>query len=343
MAIVKGNVTANDTAAIGTSPNTATITTHTQNSGTDRLLVVVVFYVNTKNCTGVTWNGVALTKNRTVVNNNAGAAVQYDIWYLANAAAGNFNLVYTFDVGGGNCTSLLTSFTGATGVTSLTTAAANTPHSQSITISAGSMIMGIGTSRYTLDSIDCINIDGTGFAFGACDIDTAISLAQVAVVTRNATLSAGSKTVIVDTIADSFQADNTRVEIQAAAPTPDIIISTGTLSGFTYVEGSGPSAEQTFTVSGDNLTASVTITAPTNYEVSFSSGTGFSSSIVATQTGGNVDGEPKTVYVRLKAGLTAGTYNSENISLTSTGAVTETVTLNGTVTAASTRRVFTVT
>ena len=339
MAIVKGNLTADDTAAIGSSPNTATITTHSQNGGSDRLLVVNVFYINTKNCTGVTWNGVALTKERTVVNNNAGAALRYDIWYLVNPASGNNNLVYTFDVGGGNCTSLLTSFTGASGVNSLTSTAANTPYTQAITISAGSMIMGIGTSRYTLDSIDCINIDGTGFGFGSCDIDTAISLAQVAVETRNATLTAGSKDVIIDTIADSFQADNTRVEILAAAATPDITISTGTLSGFTYAEGSGPSAEQTFTVSGDDLTASVVLTAPTNYEISESSGTGYTSPITLTQTSGDLDGEPVTIYVRLKAGLSQGTYNSEDITLTSTGATSETVTLSGSVSAApSTRR-----
>ena len=203
--------------------------------------------------------------------------------------------------------------------------------------------MGIGTSRYTLDSIDCINIDGTGFGFGSCDIDTAISLAQVAVITRNATLTAGSKDVIVDTIADSFQADNTRVEITAAAATPDIIISTGTLSGFTYVEGSGPSAEQTFTVSGNDLTGSVTVTAPTNYEISESSGTGYTSPITLTQTSGDLDGEPVTIYVRLKSGLSAGTYNGETISLTSSGATSEAVTLNGSVTAASTRRIFTIT
>lgn len=218
MALVKGNVTANDTAAIGSSPNTATISTHTQNAGTDKLLVVVVFYqASTKSCTGVTWNGVSLSKERTVVNSNAGADVEYDIWYLVNPDAGNHNLVYTFNTGGGNCTSLLTSFTGADQVTplqSLTNAAANTPHTRSITISANSMIMGIGTSRYNLDSVDCINIDGTGFGFGSCDIDTAISLAQVAVQTRNANLTAGSKDVIIDTIADSFQADNTRVEIK---------------------------------------------------------------------------------------------------------------------------------
>jgi len=47
-------------------------------------------------------------------------------------------------------------------------------------------------------------------------------LAQVAVWTRNANLSSGSRDVTVDTVADSFKADNTRVEIKAAAGPPPV-------------------------------------------------------------------------------------------------------------------------
>ena len=225
MALVKGNVTPNDTAAIGTSPNTAIITTHTQNAGTDRLLVVNVFYINTQSVTGVTWNGVSLTKEATWTNNDSGAAVKYDVWYLVAPDAGNHDLVYTFTNAGGNATSLLTSFTGAdqtTPLQSLSNVATTTPHSRTITISENSMIMGIATSRYTLDSSQAIRIDGVAFGFGSCDIDTAISLAQVAVETRNANLTAGSKTVITDTIADSFFADNTRIEIIESAGAPPV-------------------------------------------------------------------------------------------------------------------------
>lgn len=216
MGLVKGNLTADDTAAIGSSPNTAIITTHSQNTGSDGLLVVNVFYINTKNCTGVTWNGTALTKQFTQDYTDTGSALTFDVWYLVAPDTGNHDLVYTFDSGGGNCTSLLTSFTGAdqtTPVKHLHTGATNTPNSQSITISENSMIMGIGCSRWTFDTGDAINIDGVGFGFGSCDIDTAISSAQVCVETRNANLTSGSKTVITDTIADSYKASNTRVEI----------------------------------------------------------------------------------------------------------------------------------
>jgi hypothetical protein len=207
-----------------TSPNTATITDHTHNTGDDGLLLVNVFYINTKNCTGVTWNGTALTLLTARNYTNAGAALSFDIWYLKVPATGNHDLVYTFDVGGGNCTSLITSFTGADQTTPLKhlhTGAQNTPNSQTITISENSMIQGIGCSRYSFDTNDAINIDGTGFGFGFCDIDTAVSSAQICAETRNTNLSAGTKTVITDTIADSFQASNTRVEIlEAAAPPP---------------------------------------------------------------------------------------------------------------------------
>lgn len=217
MALVKGNMTVDDTAAIGSSPNTATITDHNHNTGADGLLVVNVFFVNTKTLSSVTWNGTALTKKGGWDNTDSGAAVTYEVWYLVAPDTGTHDLVYTFTTGGGNCTSLITSFTGADQTNplpqALNSVAANTPHTQSITISANSMIMGIGTSRWTFDSIDAINIDGTGFGFGSCDIDTSISLAQVCVETRDANLSAGSKNVIIDTIDNTYKASNTRVEI----------------------------------------------------------------------------------------------------------------------------------
>jgi hypothetical protein len=46
----------------------------------------------------------------------------------------------------------------------------------------------------------------------------------------------------------------------------------------TYDEGAGPSIEKYFTLNGSNLDGSdVIITAPTNYEISLSSGSGFQS------------------------------------------------------------------
>lgn len=114
---------------------------------------------------------------------------------------------------------------------------------------------------------------------------------------------------------------------------PSITVTPITLTGFTYVEGEGPSAEQTFTISGANLTADISVAAPTNYEISTGTGGSFSATnpITLTQTGGTVD--ETTICVRLKAGLSTGDYNNEVINITSSPADAKTVTCSGSVTA----------
>jgi len=115
-----------------------------------------------------------------------------------------------------------------------------------------------------------------------------------------------------------------------SVPPPTITPSVTTLSGFNYTEGSGPSAIQSFTVSISNLTSSLSISAPTNYEISLTSGISFSgvSAINLSYPSGSV--ATTTIYVRLKAGLYGGSYTG-NISLTS-GTTSRTVALSGTVT-----------
>ncbi len=111
---------------------------------------------------------------------------------------------------------------------------------------------------------------------------------------------------------------------------PTITVSPNSISSMNYVVGNGPSAEQYFTISGVNLTNNISLTAPTNYEFSLSSGSGFTNAITLTQSGGLVANT--TIYVRLKAGLSVGTYNGQTINAVSTGATSQTVTCNGIVT-----------
>lgn len=117
--------------------------------------------------------------------------------------------------------------------------------------------------------------------------------------------------------------------LASSSSTPTITLSTSALTGFSYTVGSGPSAEQTFTAEGTNLTHDITLTAPTNYEISETSGSGYTSPITLTQSGGSV--ATTTIYTRLKAGLGVGDYNSEDITAASTGATSQTVICSGTV------------
>ncbi len=115
-----------------------------------------------------------------------------------------------------------------------------------------------------------------------------------------------------------------------APTTPTISVTPISLTGFTYIEGSGPSAEQSFTVSGSDLEADISIAATTNYEISKTSGSGYATPLTFTPAEAAT---PQTVYVRLKAGLSVGDYNGEEITATSTGAADKTVSCSGSVTA----------
>ena len=97
------------------------------------------------------------------------------------------------------------------------------------------------------------------------------------------------------------------------------INTTGTLTSFSACSGF-VSAQQNFTVSGSNLSANLVITAPTGYEISTTSGTGFTSSLTLTQSGGTV--ASTTIYVRLATTAINGA--SGNITLIS-GSTTQNV------------------
>ena len=122
--------------------------------------------------------------------------------------------------------------------------------------------------------------------------------------------------------------------ITDTSTTPTITTSTSSLTGFNYIEGNGPSAEQSFTVEGSNLTDDITVTPPSNWEISTTSGSGFqTSAITLTQSGGTVNST--TIYTRMVAGLTnANSPFSGNIACESTDATTQNIAVDGTVDAA---------
>lgn len=110
------------------------------------------------------------------------------------------------------------------------------------------------------------------------------------------------------------------------SPQPSLTNSVASLSALSTCQAIA-SADRTFTVSGTILTSNVTVTAPTGYEVSLTSGTGFGSSVSITASGTLA---ATTVYVRLAASQTTGAKNG-NITVASTGATTQNVAVTGTV------------
>jgi hypothetical protein len=122
------------------------------------------------------------------------------------------------------------------------------------------------------------------------------------------------------------------LSINTAGPTPTITPSVASLTGFNYIIGAGPSTSQSYTLTGTNLICGpITISAPTHFEISTDNST-FLNSIQLSVSGSALTGQPITIYVRLKAGVTAGTYTNEQISHTVPGGSTLQVSCSGFVT-----------
>ncbi len=118
------------------------------------------------------------------------------------------------------------------------------------------------------------------------------------------------------------------VLIQGDSPTgPTITVNPSALTGLDYTVGLGPSAELTFTAEGVLLTTDLVLTAPTNFEISTTSGAGYSTSLSLTpNVGGTVN--TTTIYTRLITGLSINSY-SGNITATSTLATTKNISVSG--------------
>lgn len=169
-------------------------------------------------------------------------------------------------------------------------------------------------------------------------VSTPITLSQSGGTISNTTIYVRLKSALADftytgdIILSSTGAISSTIALSGTVMNnPTIIMTPTTLTGFRYTIGGGPSTEQSFSVNGVNLTGGLTITAPSNYEISAVSGASFSptSSISIAQSGGIVS--PTTIYVRLKSGLSVSAYN-QNVTLTSTGATTKLVACVGKVT-----------
>jgi len=110
--------------------------------------------------------------------------------------------------------------------------------------------------------------------------------------------------------------DGFLVERKPASATPTLAVTPPSLTGLAYTVGSGPSAEQSFALTGADLNGmDVTVTAPASFEISKTSGSGFTT---GSLTYAAYNGSSQTVYVRLASGLSAN-YYSGNVTISGGG------------------------
>ncbi|MDX2080399.1 MAG: S8 family serine peptidase [Terrimicrobiaceae bacterium] len=118
-----------------------------------------------------------------------------------------------------------------------------------------------------------------------------------------------------------FRIDDVRLT-GAASSTPTITLS-GTPAAVNAIYGSPSVSPTSFVVSGSNLAAGVQLSAPSGFEISQSSGSGYASSLTVGSTGTLAN---TTIYARLAAGSNVGTY-SGSVTATSSGALPVTLPL----------------
>jgi hypothetical protein len=142
----------------------------------------------------------------------------------------------------------------------------------------------------------------------------------------------GFKYTCTEETAAAWEVDDILLVGQTSAPV--VTVTPLALTGFTYIEGNGPSAEQSFIASGLNLSANITITEAADFEISLASGNDFEAQSTITLAPSNGNVEETTIYVRMKADLEVGEYTEEDITVACDDVDDIMVTCSGSVTEA---------
>ena len=221
------------------------------------------------------------------------------------------------------------------GSSEITTLTSSTP---GLTVSKGGVVTPVtSASISSLNGVNtgavyCFNnldYDGTNLSDGESIIKPYQTLSSYTLVNGKSYNVTGVY-LQYDSTKEILPRSNADVE-EIVIASPIIYTSVNSLSGFTYDQGNGPSDAKSFTVSGSNLTASISLTmGGDDYEMSLTADSDYAASLALSPTAGEVANT--TVYVRLKAGKLQGSYSGSSITLSSTGADNKTVSLSGTVT-----------
>lgn len=133
----KGNVT-NANPTPGANSKTQA---HTQNTGSDGLIIAQFTMSNTRTYTGCTYGGQSMTQLYTI--NRSGLGQRMAFFYLENPPTGNNNVVVGFNGSQWNPISMhIRSFTNSGGVgASARTGGQSTPNTQNLTVEDDSLIM----------------------------------------------------------------------------------------------------------------------------------------------------------------------------------------------------------
>ena len=218
--------------------------------------------------------------------------------------------------------------TGATtGTISVTTAGGTATSAASFTvnnpaptltsISPNTRVAGSGSFTLTATGTGFVNSSVVNFNGAALTTTFGSSTSLTATVPASAIATAGTYDVTVTSPAPGGGTSAPQTFTVSAAPAT-LAASTTALEGFVTAAGVA-SAQQQYSLTATGLTAPITVTAPTGYQVSLSSGSGYAQQITVPQTGG-------TVYVIIGDAAAAGVANGTITNVSGSSSVSVTVT-----------------
>jgi len=197
---------------------------------------------------------------------------------------------------------------------------------QSFTVSASLIPTNTNLTITTPANYEISAVSGSSFTTTMNLAPTSGSLPSTTIYVRlKAGLSSSSYTGNI-----SLTVGTTTQSISLSGTVNGIYVSTTSLTGFSYGSGAGPSLIKSFTVSGTGLSTYLIVTGPTDFEISTSTGTSFASLGQYLIPAANAS-TATTIYVRMKAGLSAVSTYNENVTVSSTGLTSKTVNLIGNV------------
>ena len=175
---------------------------------------------------------------------------------------------------------------------------------------------GSAITKGTGANVNKITIDGTTVTASPHEQDADYNYAFSGwSVPGNATTVTSAITITANFTRTARSMTNYRTVCDASAPA--LTTDPTSLSDMGYKFGGTPVAKS-FSMSGENLTSgTLTVTAPTDYEICKTSGGTYAGSITFTGVSGTLSAT--TVYVRMKSGKAVGTYNDEKVSISGCG------------------------
>lgn len=263
--------------------------------------------------------------------------------YYINVANNSNNYVFRTPSPSGSPRLVVFEVQGAVGSVSSVTQNPTTPLACNATVITANTGFNFATGqsaylRYSVDNFSSSTVIEMTNS-GAGTYTATIPAQSVSTTVRYYVFTSGSGLTIPHADADWFTINGntnrgSNYSYTVSSTCPVITPSTASISGL------NTTSSQSFTVDGSGLTGDLTVTAPTNFEVS-DNNTSFSSSVTITVVGGTPSGRvgdtkgilaPKTIYVRVSPSVPAGTPPSSVsgvVFISGGGATTQNINVSG--------------